>query len=475
MQGDLQAESNRSTGSRRGGAAALSFAESASAARFARLRGLLPERAASKLASDLAAAGDPDRAVLQLEILLQRHPAEAKAAFSSSSLALRAAAVLFGSSQWLGQTLLLNPDLLRLFARNGGLTSGSSRELLRERLARFRMRLHSQPLPVILARFKRREYVRIFVRELLGIAPVPEITAEISALSDVLIGEALAQTESVLRGRYRGWPQLRSKLGYLYPGRFAVLSLGKLGGNELNYSSDIDLLYLYDDAEDAGAISVTAHQFFTELAQELTSLLSRVNPEGQVFRVDLRLRPRGSSGEMVAGCAQALRYYRGVAHDWELQALLKLRHSSGDAALGREFVEKAQELIYCDHLSLSAIRTAAQSLEKIQRGSNRQSNGELDVKSGPGGLREIEFAVQCLQRVHGGGEPWLRSSGTLFALQKLHDKGHIGDAEFRELCSAYGAARERRFTACRKIGAHGKPSSPRWAIGAAEKRSCATS
>src|SRR5208337_5445411 len=104
--------------------------------------------------------------------------------------------------------------------------------------------------------------------------------------------------------------------------RFAVLSLGKLGGNELNYSSDIDLLYLYDDAEDAGAIGVSAREFFTRLAQELTAVLSNISADGQVFRVDLRLRPQGASGEMVAGYRQALRYYRGVAHDWELQALL---------------------------------------------------------------------------------------------------------------------------------------------------------
>ncbi len=88
----------------------------------------------------------------------------------------------------------------------------------------------------------------------------------------------------------------------MYPARFSVLSLGKLGGNELNYSSDIDLLYLCDDAEDADAISISAREFFTRLAQELTAVLSNVSADGQVFRVDLRLRPQGSSGEMVAGC-----------------------------------------------------------------------------------------------------------------------------------------------------------------------------
>jgi glutamate-ammonia-ligase adenylyltransferase len=418
-------------------AAPLSSEEAAAAARYAKLCDLLPAKAASQLPDFLAEAGNPDQAVLQIEILLQEHPAQAKAAFEMSALALRACVALFGSSQWLGQTLQQNPDLLQLFARPRGLESARSIEDFREQFARFRMRSHETALPVLLARFKRREYVRIFTRELLGLASLAETTEEISALSDVLIERALVHCESELRRRYQGWPQLRSSRGRVRPGHFSVLSLGKLGGNELNYSSDVDLLFLFDDAEDAGAISISAREFFTRLAQELTSVLSGMSAEGLVFRVDLRLRPQGASGEVVVGSAQALRYYRSAAQDWELQALVKLRLSAGDRKLAREFVEQVQELIYCKQLSLSAIQTASRSLQKIQRGVVRQGAGGIDVKTGVGGHREIEFAVQCLQRVHGGGEPWLRSSGTLFALQKLHDKGHIGDAEFRELCETY--------------------------------------
>ncbi len=437
------------------------FYERGSAARYAKVLALLPAKAASELPGYLGASCNPDRAVLQVEVLLQRHPAESLTAFVSSAFALRASVALFSCSPWLGQTLLQNPDLLRLFARPMGLAAERLAEDFHEQFARFRMRHHDTPLPVLLARFKRREYVRIFTRELLGLASLPEITGEISALSDVMIEQALAHCESVLRGRYGGWPQLRSGQGRVYAARFAVLSLGKLGGNELNYSSDIDLLYLYDDAEDAGAIAIPAREFMIRLAQELTAVLSTVSADGPVFRVDLRLRPQGTSGEMVVGCSQALRYYRGVAEDWELQALLKLRPSAGDASLGQEFVEQVQELIYCRELSLSAIRTAARSLERIQRGGSRQGTAWLDVKNGPGGLREIEFAVQCLQRVHGGGEPWLRSSGTLFALQKLHDKGHIGDAEFRELGATYGLLRaiEHRLQCSQGAQAHRLPES----------------
>jgi len=459
MQGDSHAASKRSGSKGRSSAARPSFSDKGSQERYERLLVLLPERASGELAGNLSAAGDPDRALLQLEMLLQRHPGASQGAFEASSLALRAAVILFGSSQWLGQTLLRNPDLLRLFARPEGLATSNGVEALREKFARYRLRMHSEPLPVTLARFRRREYVRIFVRELLEMASLPEIAGEISALSDVLIEQALSHAEIELRRRHHGWPQLRSPQGWMYPARFAVFSLGKLGGNELNYSSDVDLLYLYDDTEDAGALPVPAREFFTELAQELTGVLAGASAEGQVFRVDLRLRPRGTSGEMVAGCAQALDYYRNEARDWELQALLKLRLSAGEPALGREFVDQVQELIYGSHLSLSAIRTAAQSLEKIQNGAGRQATDLVDVKNGRGGLREIEFAVQCLQRVHGGSEPWLRSSGTLVALQKLHDKGHIGDAEFRELGETYRLLRaiEHRLQCLKGAQSHRLP------------------
>lgn len=444
-----------------GDAVACTFTESSSAPRYAKVLGLLPARAASELPQLLAVSANPDQALLQLEVLLQQHPDPAVTAFGSSSLALSAAVALFGSSQWLGQTLLKNPDLLHLFARPSGLVQARWAEDFREQFARFRLRSHDVALPVLLARFKRREYVRIFARELLGLATLSEITGEISALSDVLIERALIHCESELRRKYQGWPQLRFSGGRVYAAGFSVLALGKLGGSELNYSSDIDLLYIYDDAEDAGAISIPAREFFTRLAQELTSVLSTISEDGQVFRVDLRLRPQGASGEMVAGVSQALRYYRNVAQDWELQALLKLRANAGDLTLGREFASQVQALIYSESLNLSAIQTAARSLERIQRGVVRRGAGGLDVKSGRGGLRELEFVAQCLQRVHGGGEPWLRASATLFALQKLHDKGHIGDAEFRELGVAYRLLRtiEHRLQCRQGAQVHRLPES----------------
>ena len=186
---------------------------------------------------------------------------------------------------------------------------------------------------VLLARFKKREYVRIMLRDVLGVATLAETTAEISALSDVLIEEALREVHSQLQHRF-GTPQQLDPEGRVIDSRFAVLSLGKLGGNELNYSSDIDLLYLYDGGVEPPGAEISNREYFIRLAQQTTELLSRHTREGPVFRIDLRLRPQGNEGEPAVPLPHAIHYYSHVAHDWELQAMIKVRHSAGDRGAG---------------------------------------------------------------------------------------------------------------------------------------------
>ncbi len=294
---------------------------------------------------------------------------------------------------------------------------------------------------MLLACFKKREYVRIMLRDVLGIATLAETTAELSALSDVLIEEGLREAQAQLQHRF-GTPQELDRDGRVVDSRFAVLSLGKLGGNELNYSSDIDLLYLYTGGMELAGAGISNREYFIRLAQQATELLSRHTCEGPVFRIDLRLRPQGNEGEPAVPLPHAVSYYSQVAHDWELQAMIKARHSAGDLALAREFLRAVQPYVYQEDLNFAAIKTALESREKI--GSRRRrriltqpGEGGIDVKIDRGGIRDIEFLVQCLQRVYGGSEPWLRSRGTMFALQKLYDKEHIAGKDFHNLTNAY--------------------------------------
>lgn len=387
---------------------------------------------------------DPDRALLLFDRLLSEGSSEILHLIESHPFLAHYAIAVFGNSHYLGETLVRNPDLLQTFLREKKLDQSFSHDEFSEALARFRSRSFERDVSLLLSRFKRREYVRIMLRDVLRISPLAETTGEISALSDVLIQNAVREAESAMENRF-GAPQHLDAEGRTVTTPFAVLSLGKLGGNELNYSSDIDLLYLYGDGHEPPSAQISSREYFVRLAQQLTEILSRPTSEGAIFRIDLRLRPQGNEGELAINLSNALRYYSETAHDWERQALIKIRHSAGDLALARAFIRGVQPQVYSERVNFVAIKTALVAREKIDRKRRKQiaaeGNESINVKVDRGGIRDIEFLVQCLQRVYGGAEPWLRSGGTLFSLQKLHDKRHISGRDFHELTSAYSFLR----------------------------------
>jgi [glutamine synthetase] adenylyltransferase / [glutamine synthetase]-adenylyl-L-tyrosine phosphorylase len=399
---------------------------------------------ANALPSLLADCPDPDSALLLFDRLLSEGSSEIQRVIESHPFLAHYAIAVFGNSRYIGETLVRNPDLLQIFLREKKLDHSFSHDEFSEALARFRSRSFERDVSLLLSRFKRREYVRIMLRDVLRIAPLAETTGEISALSDVLVQDALREAESAMEHRF-GLPQHLDAEGRALTTPFAVLSLGKLGGNELNYSSDIDLLFLYGDGDETPTAQISNREYFVRLAQQLTEILSRPTAEGAVFRIDLRLRPQGNEGELAISLSNALRYYSEAAHDWERQALIKVRHSAGNVALAREFIRRAQPQVYSEKINFAAIKTALVAREKIDRKRRKQIAAEgdesINVKVDRGGIRDIEFLVQCLQRVYGGAEPWLRSGGTLFSLQKLHDKRHISGHDFHELTSAYSFLR----------------------------------
>jgi glutamate-ammonia-ligase adenylyltransferase len=428
------------------------------------LQARLPGGMFAALLPLLSQLPNPGQALSFLERLTAQC-GELIALLDSDHVLLHYVVLIFGHSYWLGETLIQNPELLSLLRRDKNLERSLDREDFRENLARFRSRRSGEDMSVLLARFKKREYVRITLRDLLGIATLAETTAEISALSDVLIEAALREVQEQMRQRY-GSAQQIDKRGRSPQPPFAVLALGKLGGNELNYSSDIDLLYLYDGAEVTPG-EISPREYFVRQAQLITETLSRATAEGAVFRIDLRLRPQGQEGEPAVALRHALDYYARSAHDWELQALIKARYSAGDPDLAREFLRAIQPRVYAPNINFAAIETTIHARRKIGEHRRRslamrREPATIDVKLDRGGIRDIEFLVQCLQRVYGGEEPWLRACGTLFALQKLHDKGHLSGADFHDLSAAYEFLRalEHRLQLQRGQQLHRLPASP---------------
>jgi len=310
------------------------------------------------------------------------------------------------------------------------------------------------PKPIDLAVFRRRQLLRIVARDVLGLASLPEITAELSALADGILETAYQRIFDDLVARFG-----RPAAG------FSVIALGKLGGFELNYSSDIDLMFLYSkNGSTAGPRPVTHKEFFQRVANELTTLLSTYTAEGLCYRVDLRLRPDGRLGEVCMSLDGARQYYEKRARDWELQMLIKARVAAGDRAAGRELLEFVEPRTYSTTLDFSAVEALSATRERLNEklAARKRPAGQIDVKLERGGIRDIEFVVQCLQRLHGGAEPWVRHGGTMLALARLHDKDFLSDAEYGRLASAYQFLRhvEHRLQFAEDRQTHTLPARP---------------
>ena len=219
-----------------------------------------------------------------------------------------------------------------------------------------------------------------------------------------------------------GTPRYQTRTGETRECGMAVIALGKLGGQELNYSSDIDLMFVYTaNGETDGPNPISNKEFYKKVANQYTHLLSTYTAEGLCYRVDLRLRPDGSLGEVCISLDGARKYYQSRARDWELQMMIKARVAAGDRETGRDLLDFVEPLIYSTTLDFSAVEAVSATRERIsEKLSQRRGPSPLfDVKLARGGIRDIEFLVQCLQRLHGGRVPWVRHGGTMLALSPL--------------------------------------------------------
>ncbi|MFB3922817.1 MAG: hypothetical protein ACE145_13920 [Terriglobia bacterium] len=421
---------------------AIPFSDLARAeANLARLEQQLAPGLVGPLSSLLAESPDPDGALNLLERYAAGAPSDVLGELARHPTALTYLVAIFGHSAFLAETFLAEAELPLQFARDRNFTKLKSKEDLMQDFARFATTSPDHWLSSQLARFKRRNYLRIVLKDVLHLSTLGETTLELSSLADVILNNALLYCDQELEKRY-GFPQYRDAQGRIVRSGFSILSLGKLGGNELNYSSDVDLLFLYShDGETAGGNEpdsvISNKEYFVNLARALTRTITQVTPQGLVFRVDLRLRPEGEQGDLAISLKSAAEYYEHRAREWELQMLIKARHSAGDAHLTREFLHAVEPHIYRAPTDFEAIESVLWAREKISQ-KLRESRGEaIDVKLHRGGIRDIEFLTQCLQRLHGGRDPWVRSGGTLFALRKLNDKSWLSDRDYATLTSAY--------------------------------------
>ena len=383
---------------------------------------------AGMLFDTLATAPDPDAAVAGFcRYVATRTP---QAGFVGELHAdphlLEILTQILGTSPFLSEILIRDPEYLYWLRRE--LTSPPpDRTTYDEEIARRLDPAERVETQVdALKRMQRRELLRIAARDLFGMLDRETLvttTTQLSNLADALVDGVLQAVRAEAEQRH----------GPL-PGRFAVIGMGKLGGVDLNYSSDIDLIYVYDapPAEAGGA-----HDRYQRIGRRLTALLSQHTAEGYLYRVDMRLRPMGSRGSLVYSLRQSAQYYENLGETFERFALLKARPIAGDRALGERFVELVAPFVYRKYLDHAAIEELARYKARADREHARHGDLDRNIKEGRGGIREIELFAQVFLLLYGGDKPDLRTGHTLTALQNLGAHGFVEPGIQRDLTSAY--------------------------------------
>src|SRR6478736_2959279 len=401
---------------------------------------------------------DPDMAINNLErfIAASRNPMATAALFERDPDALPSLLQIFTTSQYLSDLLVADKeayDLLRMTEGNPVSRSALVEELLNEVRA---LGNYAEVL-ASLRRYKRRETLRIAYGDIVRNQPVETVVRQISYLADAIVEAAIDYARRHLEPTY-GIP-LRSDGER---SRFVVLGLGKLGGGELNYSSDIDLIFLCEqDGQTDARRTVSNQEYFERLAKEIIRLLAEPTDLGVAYRVDLRLRPEGSRAPLCMSFDSTLPYYDGKGRTWERQAFVKARPIAGDLEIGKHLLARLEPWIYRKYLSLADI-TGIKSLKRRIEHRTESEGGDLrNVKTGHGGIRDIEFVIQFLQLLNGGALPEVRSGNTLDAITRLERAGSLTPDERTKLEDNYNMLRklEHRLQIMFDLKTHVLPAS----------------
>ena len=347
-------------------------------------------------------------------------------------------------SPLLATTIEQNPEYLSWLGRERTDPRVRTCDELKESLARFALTNSSLNPQVLLARFRRRELLRIYLHDIRRSQTLVETMEELSNLADAILDYALSLARQDLDNRY-GLPRHVDERGRSATAQFCVIALGKLGSMELNYASDVDLVFLYsDEGTTAGSSErgeVSNREYFVKLSETIARIVGQSGGEGAAYRVDLRLRPHGRDGALACSLHEATRYYMHSAQDWERQALIRSRAAAGSAELFARFKDAVIPYVFRPDVSVSAALASVRlAKQKIDRQVERKSG--FNVKLGRGGIRELEFIAQALQLAYGGRDDWLRVPHTVVSLGRLADRGFITQAERSELSDAY------RFLRC---------------------------
>lgn len=435
----------------------------------------------------LAAGADPARAQQFYARFLE---AGTGAVLNTASPeAARVLTALWSGSQVLGEWLLQHPEWLPDLLDVEGLRRARSEAGLRREVETWLApalaeRREAEALARLRA-FQRRELVRIAARDLARLGRVEELTRELSALADVCLAAVFRVCWGQLTTRF-GLPHEVAPSGEWRPSRFSVLGLGKLGGQELNYSSDVDVLFVYSDegftfktpprpGSTAGK-GLPNHDFFRRLSEAFIAEVGRPASEGMLYRIDLRLRPEGKAGPLARSLDSYENYYAQYGQTWERLMLIKARGVAGDPVLAGEFLEMVGPFRFPRLLGPDALEEIAAMKRRLETEVVRTADQDRNIKLGRGGIREIEFIVQTRQVLHAGRQPFIGQPATLPALRKLAQYQILTNEEATALAAAYEFLRdvEHRLQMEQGLQTHVLPAEPAARARLARLMGCST-
>lgn len=393
-------------------------------------RKVLAEKISRTFAQGVA---DPEAALISLERLFSEGDSELIWLLAGERL--EKVLKFFGYSEFLGRHALKYPEQLKSALEKIERGKAVREKIFQELEEKISGAQSFEELSRGLRVFKNERYLVLGLENLFALDRLEDEMAEVSWIAEACLELGLQQLLKLRSGKKRvGENGCEAKTP------LCVLGMGKLGSGELNFSSDIDLVYL---CPESGSAAGDDNRFreYTSLAEQLTRLLSEITELGFIFRIDLRLRPGGENGPLVNPLDAAVDYYQNFGRNWERAALLRCRPLAGELALGRKFLQEIESFVFRRSHDFASFEDLKELKTRIDQEARRQAGQDgfsgYDVKLGPGGIREIEFFVQALQLIYGGRHPELRIPHTMQALNKLQEKGLVNAKDAQALAEAW--------------------------------------
>jgi glutamate-ammonia-ligase adenylyltransferase len=382
------------------------------------------EKIAPLLLQEIFLSPDPDMALANLErfLVIIGTRSSYYALLAENRETLKLLVSLFGMSEFLSKILISHPELLDSLVARSYVSTLKSRDMMGMELDRQLERAgYFEDQLDMLRRYRNEEFLRIGLNDIHGKLAQGEATAQLTVLGEACLGAAYQLAVQELK-RF-GHPMFRFEGGDA-EASLAVIGMGKLGGGDLNYHSDLDIIFVYDrQGSTNGETQISNHEYFAKLAQKIISILSMQTREGYVYKIDTRLRPSGNAGPLVTSLESFLDYHRKEAQIWERQALTKARVVLGDENLGAQLHDVIRHTVYGTSIDDEGRREIHRLRMRMENELAREKSGSYNIKTGRGGIVDVEFITQYLQLKFGCRFPELRTTSTIVALKEIRALG----------------------------------------------------